>query len=373
MEKTEQILNLVKTTELNVADIAKEVSLSKEEVIKILIDNEYYRLADNPRAKFFSVKKLHDAAIDYVTNFNGKISINTFIKERGVEAQVFREYIRKWYPENLSIRYNRYNATIFDTIDTEEKAYWLGFIFADGYISDAEHSTSHKYSFELSLASKDEEHLKKFAKFVDYTGTIEHRIIKSCPTGKKSEYGAVRITLNGDHLWNTLNSYGCTPKKSLTLKFPDLSIFSNTSLIRHFIRGYWDGDGTLGIYDNTHYYKNKKHITYHTKPVCGVLGTFEFLTSVCNFLPFTNEIRLHSTEKCPCKAYNVTFACKEAFATCFYLYNNCSIYLDRKYIKFLEICRLYEESYKLLVDKIGEDCDVNPELISSIAKGELIV
>ena len=74
MDKIEQILNLVKTTELNVSEIAKKVDLSKEDVIKILIDNEYYRLSDNTRAKFFSVKKLHDAAIDYINNFNGKIS-----------------------------------------------------------------------------------------------------------------------------------------------------------------------------------------------------------------------------------------------------------------------------------------------------------
>lgn len=45
------------------------------------------------------------------------------------------------------------------------------------------------------------------------------------------------------HLWNTLNNYGCIPNKSLTLKFPDESIFKSKDLIRHFIRGYFDGDG----------------------------------------------------------------------------------------------------------------------------------
>lgn len=95
MDKVEQILNLVKTTELNVTSIAKEVGLTKEDVTKILIEHEYYRLVDNPRARFFSVKKLHDAAIDYVNNFNGKVSINDYIKERGVEPQVFRDYIKK--------------------------------------------------------------------------------------------------------------------------------------------------------------------------------------------------------------------------------------------------------------------------------------
>ena len=372
MDKTEQILNLVKTTELNITDIAKKVGLSKEDVIKILIHNEYYRLADNPRSKFFSVKKLHDAAIDYINNFNGTLSINTFIKERGVEAQVFREYIRKWYPDNQAIRYNRYNATVFDNIDTEEKAYWLGFIFADGYITDPEISTSHRYKFELSLSSKDEEHLRKFARFVDFTGAIEHRTIKSCPTGNKNSYPTVRIILNGQHLWETLNSYGCTPRKSLTLKFPDISIFKNVSLVRHFIRAYFDGDGTIGIYDSKGCYNGKEYNYSHNKCQCGILGTQEFLSTMCKYLPFNNKISLHGSKKYPCNAYNIQFVCKEAFAIAFYLYYKSSVYLDRKFVKFLEYCRLYKELYKILEGSIGEDCDVDPELIKSITKGDLI-
>ena len=372
MDKIEQILNLVKTTELNLADIAKRVELSKDEVIKILIDNEYYRLADNPRAKFFSVKKLHDAAIDYVNNFNGRISINTFIKERGVEPQVFRDYIKKWYPDNQAIRYNHYDATIFDIIDTEEKAYWLGFIFADGYITNPETHPDHRYSFELSLSSKDEEHIRKFAKFVNFTGKIEHRVITSCPTGNKESYSAVRITLNGKHLWEKLNSYGCTPRKSLNLKFPSKDIFQNEDLIRHFIRGYFDGDGTLGIYDSSTMNNGTKYV-YHNNAKCSILGTLDFLKMINENCPYQKSIISHGSEAYPCKAFIIQFSHRECFGMCFYMYYNSSIYLDRKYIKFLEICRLYEELYKKLTGKIGEDCDVNPELIKSITKGDLIV
>ena len=45
------------------------------------------------------------------------------------------------------------------------------------------------------------------------------------------------------------------------------------------------------------------------------------------------------------------------------------IYLDRKYNKYLEFCRLEEESSKRLSSKIGEGCDANPEVISEITKG----
>ena len=54
------------------------------------------------------------------------------------------------------------------------------------------------------------------------------------------------------YFWNILNSYGCTPRKSLTLKFPDRDIFKSSDLIRHFIRGYFDGDGCFSRYIYSH-------------------------------------------------------------------------------------------------------------------------
>jgi hypothetical protein len=53
-------------------------------------------------------------------------------------------------------------------------------------------------------------------------------------------YDLYTWTIRNEHLWNTLKSLGCVPNKSLILKFPKLSIFSDESLIRHFIRGYFD-------------------------------------------------------------------------------------------------------------------------------------
>ena len=82
-----------------------------------------------------------------------------------------------------------------------------------------------------------------------------------------------RLGVANKHLWETLNSYGCTPKKSLTLKFPNESIFKDKSLIRHFIRGYWDGDGCLS-------WSNKEH----TSPSVSVVGTKEFLYSILYYL-----------------------------------------------------------------------------------------
>ena len=49
-----------------------------------------------------------------------------------------------------------YHRHIFDQIDTQEKAYWLGFILADGYLN------TNKHMLRIKLGDKDKHHLEKF-------------------------------------------------------------------------------------------------------------------------------------------------------------------------------------------------------------------
>lgn len=127
---------------------------------------------------------------------------------------------------NINLKKSKFDENVFDIIDTEEKAYWLGFVFADGNISSHTPNKKHTYKFELSLALKDKNHLYKFNSFMNYKGN-----------NVKCDSYRCRWYIGNKHLWETLNSYGCTPKKSLTLNFPDENIFKSKDLIRHFIRG----------------------------------------------------------------------------------------------------------------------------------------
>ena len=54
-----------------------------------------------------------------------------------------------------------YNRHIFDEINSPEKAYWLGFIVADGYLNDD------KNMLRIKLGNKDKSHLEKFIKFLE--------------------------------------------------------------------------------------------------------------------------------------------------------------------------------------------------------------
>lgn len=240
----------------------------------------------------------------------------------------------------------KFNEHIFDIIDTEEKAYWLGFIFADGYIASIPKNGKPHYNFEVSLKGSDVEHLYKLQKFFQVIG---NRVKISSIICNNKQYFRCRFALTNKHLWETLNSYGCTPKKSLTLKFPNENIFKSKDLIRHFIRGYFDGDGSLGLYD---------------KPEISCLGAKEFLSKMVSYLEprhlFSNN---HSDF-----TFAFSFSGIKATAYLYHLYYKSTIYLDRKYQIFNKIkdCRFKEKSLKLLERKFREGWDANPELIADL-------
>jgi len=109
---------------------------------------------------------------------------------------------------------------------------------------------------ELSLKESDKEHLEKYLKF------LEHKAINKIKYHTNKLGNSYRLTITNKHIWNTLNNLGCTPRKSLTLKFPNIK-----EHIIDFIRGYFDGDGCL-TYKR---YKDK------VKCSCTIISTLEFL------------------------------------------------------------------------------------------------
>lgn len=204
-----------------------------------------------------------------------------------------------------------FNVHYFDSIDCEEKAYWLGFLFADGAIT----TNGKSYDIELGLKLSDKKHVEKFAKAVGKENITIDSYRARCILGSK-------------HMFNVLYNYGCTTRKSLTLQFPKLSIFKNKELIRHFIRGYVDGDGCLS-------WANKEH----TRCVVSILGTCNFLKGITDMFPAT--CKLSKNDKNQDITLVLSYNGKLGFSFCKYLYENSTIYLQRKYERYLQYCRLY--------------------------------
>ena len=278
-------------------------------------------------------------AFEYQTT---DISLTKLAKREKTTVETLSKYFKLMGVEIIN-KQNRpkFNIHVFDEIDTEEKAYWLGFIFADGYIGSTPIRDDKKsiYNFEISLQKSDSKHLEKFKEFISFEKDVTIDSFRC------------RIMVANKHFWTTLNNLGCTPRKSLTLSFPENL---PEHLIKHFIRGYFDGDGCISRYIHVH----------TVSPNISLLGTPEFLSKIKEITniecDFTQDKR--RTEQTLTMQFNKENGIK--FIN--YLYSDATIYLDRKYKLynfFKNGSRSVEEFAELLQTNIGEDCDVNTEII----------
>lgn len=233
--------------------------------------------------------------------------------------------------------------TIFDVIDTEEKAYWSGFLFADGCVSD---KSASGLSLKLKLAAQDKEHLIKFKNFLKDIRDDETSVRPETAKKDGKEYLQYYYLTYNKHLINSLIKMGCVPRKSLILKFPDESLFANRNLIYDFIRGYVDGDGCI--------YNERGRISID------MAGTYEFLSKVKEYLPLFPSIIKQGN------IYRIKSRGSNGDQIAYKLYEHATIYLDRKFLRYATLCRLHNSE---TLDKIGESCDANAEVTPEIAKG----
>lgn len=147
-----------------------------------------------------------------------------------------KPYQKKYCSKACQADYRRYKSypkldrEYFKAIDTKDKAYWLGFLFADGHIR------SNGRCLSIVLCAKDDDQINKFCEAVQIS-----------PDHKKyyGPYGNTKRQVHlsvYDHVFvGHLVEKGCTPKKTLVLEFPDLEA---EELKMAFLLGYHDGDGT---------------------------------------------------------------------------------------------------------------------------------
>lgn len=222
-------------------------------------------------------------------------------------------------------KYGKYkvNQDYFEKIDTEWKAYWLGFLYADGCVIMKNQSGKMKYALSLALSSIDENHIKKFAHSLQSNAPV-----KVALTNYKDKKYA-RLVVNNKKICEDLAKLGCVPTKSLILSFPDSNQVPN-NLLRHFIRGYFDGDGCV------HISKEKRECSI------SFLGTVDFLTKLqfvlekeCGFRPVKLQKKKNN------KAYALQYGYLKSVEKFYqYLYKDCNIMLDRKFEKFNSVFSL---------------------------------
>lgn len=279
-----------------------------------------YKLRNNNDFKLFSDV---DALALYEEYKEGASTVDLGKKYSTSPASINRQFTRL----DLPLRSNKVNSkkfycdsNYFKNIDTQDKAYWLGFIYADGYISKAKYGNV----FGLSVAKKDKCLLEKLSKSIDSTYNINEYLSSGF---SKSPY--VRLTITDDKLCADLEKHGVFFNKTNILLHPKL----DKCLIRHFIRGYFDGDGSV--------YVTKSDGQYHTS----FMGTDEMLQWIGEFLlenKLINQINEFTKRKPHQTVSSLRFGGNNiAYRILSHLYSDSNLYLERKYKLYLQLQEIH--------------------------------
>lgn len=290
-----------------VIQISEIIKINRTTVSRILVD-----------AKIIETRKDSDNTHEELINnlyLEGN-SINYISKEIEKSSNYVSRILRKLniIDKERTSRTKTINENAFDNLEDEDVAYWLGFLFADGCI--------HKdfFTIELSLKEEDKEHIKKFLDFMGSDADIKRRKIE---LNGKTHY-ASRGVICSTKIARRLNELGCTPNKSLTLKFPELPKES----LRHFIRGYFDGDGSVTI--------SKRSINRKSSLSFSLISTEEFLDHYQNILLDLgiNKIKYQKTGNAFICTHGGNIVASKFYN---YIYTNSTVYLERKHDKFIAV------------------------------------
>ena len=216
--------------------------------------------------------------INYIINdYSSNLSTTKLAKEFNVTTQTIRKILQENNVNLLSLKeINRVkfprNSFAFNIID-ENSAYWIGFLCADGTVLK-------NNEIRISLNAKDIKHIEKFKNFLDSSNTI------STSTYGKEE--RAYFSIKDEQITKDLADRGCINNKTYLLKFPNEQQIPEKYL-SHFIRGYFDGDGSIN------YSFDKKYPSYRKYRI-GFVGTENFLKGVRHFFDKDNvKIENHKT------------------------------------------------------------------------------
>lgn len=304
----------------NVDEIIKSYNCDEHYIREVLKERQVDRIynyfseeLENRVASQYKNGLLHkDITYQLLVSSNG---INRIAKRHGIPRQTYTHRNRK---------FNR-NSNYFDVIDTPNKAYFLGLLSSDG-CNFPEHS-----QITISLSEEDGYLLEKLKEELEYEGPVR----KNETAHRKNPKHKVAsiLAIEDIHMSKRLEELGVIKNKSLTYKFPDAI---PPELMRHFLRGYFDGDGSA-LYDS------KRKIGS-----AQIVGTYDFCIHLRDIL---SKRGIYSGMRNPkqSKGKNTyiisTSGTNTSYSFLSWLYEDCEIKMVRKYANYLKIRERYYQQH----------------------------
>ena len=307
-EEENQIIGMYKNN-ISIDDIIGDLNADEESIRFVLkthqVDRKYNAFTEElyKRIEFLYSTGLTGEQVAKVLLLS-KNSVIKILKKRNVKARTQSEAQRRY----------SLNENYFDAVDTPNKAYLIGLLYADGC-----NYTNH-HAITLSLQEDDRDVVEFMKQELGYSGPI--RVNKLHDKNPRYKNQCV-LCINNVHMSDRLEQLGVVDAKSLILTFPD---WLDKDLYSYFIAGYFDGDGCVS-YDE----KRQKCCTK-------TAGTKEFCDKLSKIL-FDIGCKNHLVHPKQCKDNNTfvlqTGGNKSSLLFLDYIYNNDGFHMNRKYQKYL--------------------------------------
>ena len=251
--------------------------------------------------------------VDLIADYISGQTVDQLSKKYGLLYRVVSERLKKlgYSVPDKRLIYD-VNEEFFDNIDTPSKAYWAGFIAADGCVLS-------RRGISIGLALIDKDHLELFKKDIEFTGPV--RILTSSVRHRPdTSYALIKISRAA--LSDSLTKLGITPNKTFSYSPRETLSHIPPGLHTHFWRGMIDGDGTVSW--------TKTHKSYPGgMPEISLAGTFD----TCQlFIDFCNSLGVHTAAK-PRKTksiFSTSLKANKAFFVISALYGAEGPFLERK-------------------------------------------
>lgn len=217
---------------------------------------------------------------------------------------------------------NKFNKDFFKSW-SPAMAYVFGFIMADGAVEDVRKSSRTCY---LHMANNDKDILDQIKTVMDSNHKIYSRP-ERWQLFKQKHYWckqSFHLRIGSKEIYQNLIDLGVRPRKSLTMKLPQIP----EEFLNYFLRGYFDGDGCVNIYKQ----RGKKSIIQ----IVFTSGSKTFLSHLSKLLSFNLSIKLKNIYFTG-GAFRLIYKSKSAFEILTFMYKNlCEApYLKYKYLKFI--------------------------------------
>lgn len=233
-------------------------------------------------------------------------AISKLLSNNNIEIRTQRETSRKF----------TCNESYFEEVNSPEKAYWIGFLLADGFIESKRKNGSQK--FGVTLSSVDCRHLELLNECLE--STYEIKEYYGSGFNKRGSFSKLIIT--SQKMVDDLKSKGVVESKTIVGEWPD----SISKYTYDFLRGYFDGNGSI------YFSKGQYHISF--------TGTESILEGINKALGRTNTV-----SKCKNKnAYALHYGGnKNIYEIVSLLYYPGCMCLERKYNKCLSFIKYVEK------------------------------